>query len=89
MSISEADLAAIEALLAPAGAAPGAAAALRQRLPHLSLTRCDASDMTDAPFRVFPDYELHLVSAADHCVQVTADPASATGLILARRAALA
>ncbi|MDO9708904.1 DUF6129 family protein [Paracraurococcus lichenis] len=89
MSISETDLAAIEALLAPPGAAPGAAAALRQRLPHLSLTRCDASDMAEAPFRVFPDYDLHLVSAADHCVQVTTDPAAATGLVLARRAASA
>ena len=86
MAISEADLSVVEGALA-AGAGSPAVAALRQSLPHLSLTRCDASDVTEAPFRSFPDYELHLVDAADHCVTLTQDPARATGIVLARKGA--
>eukprot|EP01031_Cornospumella_fuschlensis_P008502 gene8502-10471_t len=61
---------------------------LRRQFPHLSWTRCDASDVTEAPFRTYPGFDLHLLDAADHCVQLTEDPARATGLVLAQRKAL-
>ena len=39
-----------------------------------SWTRCDASDVTEAPFRSYARFDLHLLDGADHCVQITADP---------------
>jgi hypothetical protein len=67
--------------------APGADvfAELRGRFPHLSWTRCDASDVTEEPFRSYSRFEIHLVDRSDHCVQITADPARATGIVLAER----
>jgi hypothetical protein len=58
---------------------------LRSRFPHLSWTRCDASDVSESPFRTYPRFELHLVDRTDHCVQITADPARASGIVLADR----
>jgi hypothetical protein len=60
-------------------------AQLRSRFPHLSWTRCDASDVTESPFRIYSRFEVHLVDRSDHCVQITADPARATGIVLASR----
>lgn len=58
---------------------------LRQRFPQLSWTRCDASDVTEPPFRSYPRFEIHLVDRSDHCVQITADPLRASGIVLADR----
>jgi hypothetical protein len=60
-------------------------AQLRSRFPHLSWTRCDASDVTESPFRTYSRFEVHLVDRSDHCVQITTDPARATGIVLADR----
>ena len=57
---------------------------LRRQFPHLSWTRCDASDVSEAPFRVYAGFDLHLLDGADHCVQLTEDPARATGLVIAQ-----
>jgi hypothetical protein len=51
------------------------------------LTRCDASDVAETPFRAYPGFDVHLLDAADHCVQITTDPARATGIVLAKRSA--
>jgi hypothetical protein len=58
---------------------------LRQRFPHLSWTRCDAGDVTETPFRSYSRFEIHLVDRSDHCVQITADPLRASGIVLADR----
>ncbi len=60
-------------------------AQLRSRFPHLSWTKCDASDVPETPFRTYSRFEVHLVDRSDHCVQITADPARATGIVLADR----
>lgn len=60
-------------------------AELRRRFPHLSWTRCDASDVTDAPFCTYAAFDVHLLDSADHCSHITSDPSRATGVILARR----
>ena len=75
----------IEALLSASGADRAVITELRQRFPQLSWTRCDASDVTDVPFRLYPRFEIHLVDRSDHCVQITADPARATGIVVAER----
>jgi hypothetical protein len=85
MALPENELSDIEQILAAPGAAGDAFGEVRRRFPHLVLTRCDASDVTEAPFRAYPAFDLHLLDASDHCARVTDDPARATGLILARR----
>jgi len=85
MALAENELSDIEQILAEPGAGGDAFAAMRRRFPHLVLTRCDASDVTEAPFRAYPAFDLHLLDASEHCARVTDDPARATGLILARR----
>lgn len=83
MAVTGDQLKEIEGLLAGAAMAPFAE--LRRRFPALSLTHCEASDMTEEPFATFERYDLYLLDNGDHCVRLTADPACATGLILARR----
>ena len=60
-------------------------AELRRRFPHLSWTKCDAGDVTEAPFRCYSRFEIHLVDRTGHCLQITADPARAGGIVLANR----
>lgn len=85
MAVSDTDLSEIENVLtAPDPAAP-AMAELRRRLPKLSWTLCDASDVGEAPFRSYAQFDIHLLDTADHCAQITTDPARATGIILAKR----
>ncbi|MDD2876984.1 MAG: hypothetical protein PHT60_05250 [Acidiphilium sp.] len=87
MAMSVADLQAIDALLAGADLEKGLIAALRRQFPHLSWTGCDASDVTDTPFRIYEYVDIHLLNSTDHCAQLTSDLASATGVILAKRSA--
>ncbi len=85
MALDTDELTEIEKVLAASDAVASPLAELRQRFPHLAWTRCDASDVTEAPFRSFALFDLHLIDGTDHCVQITADPARATGIVLAAR----
>ncbi|HTV33440.1 MAG TPA: hypothetical protein VME69_10135 [Methylocella sp.] len=88
MPISASDLAEIDAVLSSGETGAQPFAALRQKFPHLAWTRCDASDVTEAPFRVYPQYDIHLLDSHDHCAHITTDPEHATGIILAKRSAV-
>jgi hypothetical protein len=61
----------------------------RVRFPGVSLTRCEAGDMSGdaSPYKVHAEFELFLVDGRDHCWQLTQDPARATGVVLAMRRA--
>lgn len=83
MGMNTEELAQIDAILAGAGAPD--IAALRKQFPHLSFSKCDASDVIEAPFSSYPGCDLHLLNGKDHCVQITSEPAEATGIILALR----
>lgn len=85
MALGADELTEIDRLLAAADAGASPFAELRRRFPHLACTRCDASDVTEVPFRSYPRVDLHLIDGSDHCVQITADPARATGIVLAAR----
>ena len=85
MALAATELADIERVLSASDAASQAYTELRAQFPHLSWVRCDASDVTEIPFRSFRHFDLHLLDGSEHCVQITADPAQATGLVLARR----
>ncbi|AWL98735.1 hypothetical protein [Bradyrhizobium amphicarpaeae] len=87
MALAAVELAEIEQLLATSDAATQACLELRRKFPHLAWIRCDASDVTEAPFRSFGAFDLHLLDSADHCAQITDDPARATGIVLAKREA--
>jgi hypothetical protein len=85
MAVSADELTEIDQVLSAPTADAQAFAELRRRFPHLSWTGCDASDVIEAPFRGYVRFDVHLLDSADHCSQITADPARATGIILARR----
>ena len=88
MSLSADDLIQIDTILVASGADTLPFVELRRRFPHLSWTRCDASDVTETPFRVYEHFDIHLLDSVDHCAQITSDPARATGIILAKRSAV-
>jgi hypothetical protein len=85
MPLTAGDLAEIERVLASSDGGGQVYLELRQKYPHVAWIRCDASDVTEAPFRSFREVDMHLLDSADHCAQITADPARATGIVLAKR----
>lgn len=85
MALTASDLAEIERALASSDVGSQVYLELRQKYPHVAWIRCDASDVTEAPFRSYREFDLHLLDSADHCAQITADPARATGIVLAKR----
>ncbi|HTO59804.1 MAG TPA: hypothetical protein VMM15_00975 [Bradyrhizobium sp.] len=85
MALGTDELMMIDQVLATAEPGTSPFAELRSRLPHLAWTRCDASDVTEEPFRSYPRFDIHLIDGRDHCVVITVDPARATGIILAAR----
>lgn len=86
MSLAADELQEIDRMLSAPEGGEAVVADLRRRFPHLSWTRCDASDVTEEPFRVYQKFEIHLLDRSDHCVQITVDPERATGIVLAARA---
>lgn len=62
-------------------------AELRRRIPGLLCLRCDASDVLEDPYRSFADFDLHLVNTTNHCTEMTSDPLSATGILVAAKVA--
>jgi hypothetical protein len=87
MALAAEDLTEIEKVLGAVETDANPVAELRQRFPQLSWIRCDASDMVEPPYRAGARFDIHLLDRSDHCVQVTADLARATGIILADRGA--
>jgi hypothetical protein len=88
MSLDQAEIARIDAVIAALPDADGATLgqALGRLLPGLNLRLCDASDVLEAPFRSAMGADLHLLDSSSHCIRVTADPAEATALLIAARA---
>jgi hypothetical protein len=87
MAVTQEELLEIGTILSAPDAAANVVGQLRARFPHLSWTRCDASDVTETPLTTHGAFDLHLLDGHDHCVQITSDPQQATGLVLASRRA--
>jgi hypothetical protein len=85
MALGTDELNEIEKVLSASEAGASPVAELRRRFPHLTWIRCDASDVIGAPFRSYERLDLHLIDGSDHCVQITTDPARATGIVVAAR----
>jgi hypothetical protein len=58
---------------------------LKDCFPDLSFVRMSAANIPEQPFRSLPDYNLYLLDGREHCVQLTNDPALATGVVVAHR----
>jgi hypothetical protein len=85
MALSAEELTEIEQVLSGLATDAPVVAEMKGRFPKLSWTRCDASDVVEAPYRSSAVYDIHLLNSTDHCSQITSDPAKATGVILAKR----
>jgi hypothetical protein len=86
LPLNEDALTRIDAALSPPDADPGELAGFRHDFPGLSLTRCALSDLgVEQPFRQYHRFNLYLVDASDHCWRLTADPARATGVVVAAK----
>lgn len=85
MAVSAEDLAAIDQALANAASVAETLAKLRAAFPHLRWLSCDAADVTEDPFQSYAQLDLHFLDCSSHCVQVVADAAQASGVLLARR----
>ncbi len=85
MALSAEELTEIELVLAGLAADAPVIAEMKGRYPKLSWTRCDASDVVEAPYKSTALYDIHLLNTHVQCAQITSDPAQATGIILAKR----
>jgi hypothetical protein len=88
MAVTSDEMTEIDRVLSAPDASPQSFAELRRKFSHLTWTRCDAADVTETPFRTYARFDVHLLDSADHCAHVTADPARATGIVLAIRSAV-
>ena len=80
------DLVRIDDLLATPATGSNPLTDFRGAFPGLSLTRCDASDMSDEQaFREYPAFNLYLVDGRDHCWHITDDMNIDTGVVVAAR----
>ncbi len=64
------------------------AASLRQRFPDLHFTECSEDDISPRyrPAFSVTGYDLFLISGASgHCLELTNDPATATGILVATK----
>ncbi len=86
MPISTEQLREIDRLLTTSAADGATVTCLRKLGPGMTATRCDASDMADeTPYRSYVHCNLYLLDGRDHCVRVTGDPTTATGVIIAAK----
>ena len=88
MTVTANELTEIDKVLSTPDAGAQVLVELRRRFPHFSWTQCDASDVIEAPFRSYARFDLHLLDSAEHCSQITLDPARASGFVLGRRTAV-
>jgi hypothetical protein len=83
MAISAELMEQIDAVLAQASADGPTLARLRGLVAGLTATRCDASDLADSePFRSYEHCALYLLDGRDHCMMITDDPTTATGVVV-------
>lgn len=88
MAVGMQDLERVAGAFCSGAISAAAVADLRRRLPGVSLSLCDASDVDVARrFRSFPGFDLFLVDGRDQGWRLTSELAEATGLIIARKAA--
>lgn len=60
--------------------------ALKQLLPGIPVSRCDASDVdTEVPFFESDSVSLYFLDTSELCVSITQSPEQATGVLVAAK----
>ncbi|HEY0885533.1 MAG TPA: hypothetical protein VGE20_09650 [Ramlibacter sp.] len=59
--------------------------AVKDANPGLTVTGTFASVMAEDPYREEGRFSLFLVNGSNHCWEITANPAGATGIVIAER----
>lgn len=85
MAITDIESIAIDGILSQLSDPVEALMRLRQDFPHLRWLSCDAADVAEDPAKGYAMFDLHYLDCAGHCVQVVADVAQASGILLAQR----
>jgi hypothetical protein len=86
MSLSSQQLEVIAGVLRSTTPGSNPVSALRRELDGVSVSRCEADDMSgETPFRRLPAFDVFLIDAASHCRRLVADPLEASGIIVAAR----
>jgi len=86
MSLSTRQLDIIADVLSSTAPGTNPLSALRRELDGVSVSRCEAEDMSgETPFRRLPAFDVFLVDAVSHCRRLVADPLEASGIIVAAR----
>lgn len=59
---------------------------LKQLLPGVSISRCDAGDVdNDEPFIETDTVALYFLDTSAHCIRITESPELATGVVVAAK----
>lgn len=83
MGLEQAQIAAIAAAVGDA-TVPDLAARLRAQFPDLSITVCADNDIIGArPVLEREGFNLYLVDGGSHCLSLTSDPDTASGVVVA------
>jgi hypothetical protein len=86
MSLSSQQLETIAKVLSAIAPGTNPLPVLRRELEGVSVSRCDAEDMSgETPYRSLPSFDVFLVDAASHCRRLVADPMEASGVIVSAR----
>lgn len=76
----------VDAWLLEHAAMPNKETGLRAAFPDLHFTFCDDADvLSDDAFLASAGFNLYLIDASSHCLQLTVDLAVASGLVVASR----
>jgi len=76
----------VDAWLLENAAIPDKETRLRAAFPELHFTFCDDADvMSDDAFLASTGFNLYLIDASSHCLQLTVDLSVASGLVVASR----
>lgn len=58
---------------------------LKECFPDVSFVRLSARDIDEPPYRELDDYSLYLLDTSEHCVRITSNPDTASGIVVAQR----
>jgi len=58
---------------------------LKECFPDISFVRLSARDIDEAPYCELDEYSLYLLDTSEHCVKITSNLDTASGIVVAQR----
>lgn len=84
MALSSEQFGQLESLLLRLETGANPVARVREELPGIAVSRCDADDMRgETAYRRSGGYQLFLVDTSNHCWRIVDDLQSANGVVIA------